>query len=159
MSSKKKLPNRIEYQDLASMSKFLIGLDLDPELSLSAHWESDFLEESWIELAAKEAWCNWALYGILTRLDVNLVKLWNRWIPQTISHKFIEEQKLKRKEILASSAIILDHVFEEELKKEENKKTPWRKAKESAVELMNEVGMDLFDEVDRDYLNQKRISS
>lgn len=35
-----------------------------------------------IEVAAKEAWCSWALYGILTRMTREIVILWSKGFPK-----------------------------------------------------------------------------
>lgn len=97
-----------------------------------------------IELAAKEAWASWALYGILSRMTPELIETWDAWITTHHSEKWISEQKKARKQMLMDKAVVLPHVWAAEQKKAK-RKSPSRTAKDASLELMHDIGGDLID--------------
>lgn len=46
-----------------------------------------------IEVAAKEAWCSWALFGILTRMTRELVILWSKGFPKSKGTSGLAKQR------------------------------------------------------------------
>lgn len=95
-----------------------------------------------IEFAAKEAFAAWALYGVLSRVNPELVDEWANWIPQAHIEKWISQQKKARKQMLAEKAVLLPHVREAEEKKKK-RKSPSRTAKDASIDLLNDIAGDL----------------
>ena len=125
-----------------------------------------------VELAAKEAWASWALYGIVTRMELNHVKLWNACLPEIFHQEAYADQRIVRKKLLKDSGAVLKGVAKAEHTRRVTQKTPaWRVmlsplfplmtvcdvmqvAKESAVELVHDIGLDLQREVDSDTMQR-----
>lgn len=50
LSTKRMLPLNVELLDLQGMSMHLLGIDLEAELSATAHWEKEFLDDEMVSL-------------------------------------------------------------------------------------------------------------
>lgn len=56
LSSKRMLPLNVEQLDLQGMSMHLLGMDLDVELSTTAHWEKEILDDEMVS-STDEYYC------------------------------------------------------------------------------------------------------
>ncbi|GMH44043.1 hypothetical protein BSKO_11977 [Bryopsis sp. KO-2023] len=154
ITTKKMLPLNVEQLDLAGMSMHLLGIDLEPEFSAKALWEKEYLDEEMIEIAAREAWCCWALYGIMSRMTKELVILWSKGFPKAKSVEKQMHQKELRKAIMLTKSTSLDHVKEEQLRKAARRSLP-KMSKNAAAELVLDAGIDLFEAVDMEELDAR----
>eukprot|EP00210_Caulerpa_lentillifera_P004955 g4729.t1 len=153
--SNEELPCDVRNQDLASMAQSLLGLNVKSEDSSKARWELDLLDDSMIEIAAMEAWCCWALYGVVTRLDQNLVSVWNENLSDELRSDAIFERKSNCWTFIEESGVLLNHVAAAESKRRKIQTTPNREvAKASAIELAHDIAVDLENKVTQEAMNK-----